>query len=460
MSTSISRRAFLNHSSVGMTGLTSIALACTLQPAPLLGNHQARARSVIFLYMSGGPSQVDTFDPKPDLAKYSGQRVPESIAKNIPPIKRSGLSNVMPSHWKFKQHGESGIPVSALLPYTAKHVDDLCVIRSVQHRNPVHGPGECVCLTGVASGERPSIGAWSTYALGSSNENLPSFMAMNIHSDGMQFPQRAGWSTGFLPPKHQGVIINPETGIQFTQLPKGTPKELREQQLQLLEFLNQQHRQGKLNSDALLARIKAYEMTGRMQIAAPELFDWRTQETDTTQHLYGIPEDDSHDTGVACLLGRRMVERGVRFVQIRVGGWDAHGNIKANHTRQAARTDKPIAGLLADLKQKGLFESTLVVWAGEFGRTPTMEGRANGRDHSPSGYTIWMAGGGIRGGQIIGQTDDLGYVAIDRPVSPFDYHATILQALGVNPAELSYNHLGRDETPLFNDGGVIEEVFD
>ena len=226
MSTNISRRQFLTRSltrsSVGMTGLTSIALASTLQPAPLLGEHQARARSVIFLYMSGGPRQVDTFDPKPDLAKYSGKNVPESIAKNVPPIKRSGLSNVMPSHWEFKQHGESGIPVSDLLPYTAKHVDDLCVIRSVQHRNPVHGPGECVCLTGVASGERPSIGAWSTYALGSSNENHPSFMAMNIHRDGMQFPQRAGWSTGFLPSKHQGVVINPETGIQFTQLPKGT----------------------------------------------------------------------------------------------------------------------------------------------------------------------------------------------------------------------------------------------
>ena len=458
MSTKYPRRQFIQDSGIGLSSM-AIASLLSRQSMATTSDEKAVARSVIFLYMSGGPSQVDTFDPKPALKKYAGQDVPESIARNVPPIKRSGLKNVMPSHWEFKQYGESGIPVSALLSHTAEHVDDLCVIRSVQHRNPVHGPGECVCLTGVSNGERPSIGAWSTYALGSDNENLPSFMAMNIHSDGMQYPQRAGWSTGFLPSKHQGILINPKTGIQHTQLPKGTIKERREKQLQLLEFLNEQHRKAKLNDDALQARIKSYEMTGRMQVAAPELFEWETTETNATKMLYGIAEENTHDTAVACLLGRRMVERGVRFVQIRVGGWDAHGNIKSNHTRQAARTDKPIAGLLTDLKQRGLLDSTLLVWAGEFGRTPTMEGKANGRDHSPNGYSIWLAGGGVRGGQIIGQTDDLGYVVTERPVSPFDYHATILAALGVNPAELSYNHLGRDETPLFNDGAVIPEVF-
>mgnify|MGYP001173146199 FL=1 len=458
MSINPQRRAFLRQSAVSMTGLTSIALASSLQPTLLRGNERKIARSVIFLYMSGGPSQVDTFDPKPALATYSGQNVPESIARNVPPIKRSGLNNIMPSHWSFQPHGESGIPVSELLPHTAQHADDLCVIRSVKHLNPVHGPGECVCLTGVAGGDRPSIGAWTTYALGNINENLPTFMAMNIHSDGMQFPQRAGWSTGFLPAKHQGVVINPATGIKFTDLPEDTPQQRRIQQLQLLDFLNEKHRKDKLNADLLQARIKSYEMTAKMQVAAPELFDWETKESEATRILYGIGKENSHETGVACLMGRRMVERGVRFVQIRVGGWDAHGNIKSNHSRQAARTDKPIAGLLRDLKQRGLLTSTLVVWAGEFGRTPTMEGTANGRDHSPNGYSIWMAGGGVRGGQIIGQTDDLGYVATERPVSPFDYHATILAALGIDPAKLSYNHLGREETPLFNDGAVIEEV--
>ena len=456
MSINLHRRHFIQQGTIGLTGM---AIASSLAESACATKNTGTARSVIFLYMSGGPSQVDTFDPKPALKQFSGQDVPKSIAQTIPPIKRSGLKNILPSHWEFQQHGESAIPVSSLLPHTAKHVDDLCVIRSVQHQNPVHGPGECVCLTGVASGERPSIGSWSNYALGSANNNLPSFMAMNIHSDGMQFPQRAGWSTGFLPSRHQGIVINPKTGIKHTQLPKGTIQERRNQQLELLEFLNEQHRQAKLNSDELQTRIKAYEMTGRMQSAAPELFAWQTTETATTQNLYGIPQKDTRDTAVACLLGRRMVERGVRFVQIRVGGWDAHGNIKANHTRQATRTDKPIAGLLTDLKQRGLLQSTLVVWAGEFGRTPTMEGKANGRDHSPSGYTIWMAGGGVKGGQIIGQTDDLGYVAIERPVSPFDYHATILAALGVDPAKLSYNHLGRDETPLFNDGSIVSEVF-
>lgn len=459
MSINPQRRAFLQHSAVSMTGLTGIALASSLQPAPLLSSERSAARSVIFLYMSGGPSQVDTFDPKPALATYSGQDVPESIARNVPPIKRSGLNNIMPSHWSFRKHGESGIPVSELLPYTAEHVDDLCVIRSVQHLNPVHGPGECVCLTGVASGDRPSIGAWTTYALGSVNENLPTFMAMNIHSDGMQFPQRAGWSTGFLPARHQGVVINPATGIKFTDLPAGTPQQRRTQQLRLLKFLNENHRKNKLNADALQARIKSYEMTANMQVAAPELFDWKTKESEAIQMLYGIDRENSHETGVACLMGRRMVERGVRFVQIRVGGWDAHGNIKSNHSRQAARTDKPIAGLLKDLKQRGLLDSTLVVWAGEFGRTPTMEGTANGRDHSPNGYTIWMAGGGVQGGQILGQTDDLGYVATERPVTPFDYHATILAALGIDPGNLRFNHLGREETPLFNDGAIINEVF-
>jgi len=457
-----SRRSFLNTLGGGI-GAGSVALQSLLadnaSSALAGGSHfSPSAKRVIFLFMSGGPSQVDTFDPKPELAKLAGGDVPESLARTVPNISRAGLKNLMASPWRFHQYGESGIPVSELLPETAKHVDDLCIVRSMQHRNPVHGPGECVALTGTGAGDRPSIGSWSLYGLGSETENLPAFITMNLHSDGMQYPQAAGWSAGFLPPRFQGTVVDPEKGIRDVAMPEGVTNAARRKQLGVLESFNRRHLDSLGAHPELEARIRSYEMAFRLQTAAPELFDL-SSESQATRDAYGLETSPTKQSARGCLLARRMIERGVRFVQLRIGGWDAHGNIKGNHERMCGITDKPIAALLGDLKQRGLFEETLVVWAGEFGRTPTMEGTANGRDHSPAGYSVWFAGGGVKGGQIVGQTDPIGYVATERPVTPHDFHATILHALGLRPDKLTWKHHGRDEVPTVFGGAPITEVF-
>ncbi|QDV85623.1 DUF1501 domain-containing protein [Planctomycetes bacterium TBK1r] len=454
----IDRRRFLYGGGLGAGAMALQLLRHAEAEGANATHHPATASSVIFLFMSGGPSQVDTFDPKPELDRLAGKDVPDSIAETIPKIKRAGLKNLMGSPWSFKPYGESGIPVSDLLPKTAEHVDDLCVIRSMQHNNPVHGPGECVALTGTSAGDRPSIGSWSLYGLGTANESLPAFIGMNLHTDGMQFPQGAGWGSGFLPSGFQGTVVDPAKGIRHVDMPEQTSKQQRRDQLELIRWFNQRHLDQSGGQSELRARLESYETAFQMQTSAPELFDIG-KETQQTRDLYGLNHPDGKTVGRACLLARRMVQRGVRFVQVRVGGWDAHGNIKGNHSKMAARTDVPIAGLLADLKQRGLLQSTLVVWAGEFGRTPTMEGRGKGRDHSPAGYSIWMAGGGVQGGQIIGATDPLGYVATERPVSPHDFHATMLHALGIDANRLTYNHHGRDEVPTVFGGEAVREVF-
>jgi hypothetical protein len=458
------RRSFLATSfagagaGAGSLALQSLLAADSSSTAPGSSHFAPTAKRVIFLFMSGGPSQVDTFDPKPELEKLEGKDVPESFAKHVPRIKRAGLKNLMASPWKFQRHGQSGIPVSELLPETAKHIDDLCVIRSMQHRNPVHGPGECVALTGTGAGDRPSIGAWSLYGLGSETENLPAFITMNLHNDGMQFPQAAGWGAGFLPPQFQGTVVDPAKGIRDVAMPANVDEATRRKQLATLDSFNRRHLSQLGSHPELEARVRSYEMAFRLQTAAPELFDL-SSESPATVESYGLETSPTKQSGHGCLLARRMIERGVRFVQLRIGGWDAHGNIKGNHERMFGITDKPIAALLADLKQRGLFAETLVVWAGEFGRTPTMEGTGKGRDHSPAGYSVWFAGGGVKGGQVIGQTDPIGYVAVERPVSPHDFHATILHALGLRANKLTWNHHGRDEVPTVFGGEAVTEVF-
>lgn len=457
------RRTFSTLSGLGAGSLALRSLlgddATAHADGVAVGHHPAMARSVIFLFMSGGPSQVDTFDPKPELQKLQGKDVPESLAARVPRIQRAGLRNLMASHWEFQQHGDAGLPVSSLLPGTAQHADELCVIRSMTHRNPVHGPGECVALTGTGTGDRPSLGAWSIYGLGSETQQLPAFITMNVHTDGMQYPQAAGWGPGFLPSRFQGTVVNSTDGIRDAQMPSGTDHVRRRAELDAIQALNQRFVSRIQHHSELQARVRSYEMAFRMQTAAPELFGIEA-ESRKTQQLYGLDNDATRTVGRSCLLARRMVERGVRFVQVRVGGWDAHGNIKGNHERLAARTDQPIAALLEDLKRRGLLESTLVVWGGEFGRTPTMEGRAQGRDHSPAAYSVWLAGGGVRGGQVIGETDPIGYTVTERPVKPQDLHATILHALGIDSEQLLYNHHGLDETPLGVTGGAtVQEAF-
>ena len=444
--TTIARREFVAGCGVGAGSLAlNSLLAEDAVPglAQGLPHHPATARTVIVLFMAGGPSQVDTFDPKPELAKLAGRDVPEGLAKSVPKIKRAGLKNLMASAWKFHRHGESGIPISTLFPEVARHADDLCVIRSMTHRNPVHGPGECVALTGTGAGDRPSMGAWSIYGLGSATRQLPAFITMNLHNDGMQHPQAAGWGPGFLPSRFQGTVVDPTKGIRNVQMPANVTTDRRRRELEVIEHLNGSFQERVGQHSELEARIRSYEMAFQMQTAAPELFDLNAESTETQQR-YGMDGKETQTVARACLLARRMAERGVRFVQIRVGGWDAHGNIKGNHERMASRTDKPIAALLQDLKWRGLLDSTLVLWGGEFGRTPTMEGRAKGRDHSPAAYTVWLAGGGIKGGVQHGKTDEFGYNIVKDPVHIRDLNATILHQLGIDHNRLSYPHNGLD----------------
>ncbi len=456
----------------GSVALTSLLAQDGLLAATHEGDHtrphsigphlKPRAKSVIFLFMSGGPGQTDTFDPKPLLQKLEGQPVPESIAVNVPKIPRSGVDSLlMASPFAFRQYGQSGIPVSELFPETARLVDDLCVIRSVNHRIPVHGPGECVTLTGTALGDRPSMGAWVTYGLGSESGDLPGFVVMLSNSAGPA-PQRSGWGPGFLPSRFQGTVVDSKNGVPYTKMPPGYDNASRRRQLEFIEWMNQGHLAHQGTDSELEARISSYELGFRMQTSAPETFDLAT-EPEHIRNLYGLDASATSNFGSQCLIARRLVEKGVRCIQLRNGGWDAHGSLEGNHRKQARGVDRPIAGLLTDLKQRGLLEDTLVVWGGEFGRTPTTEGSAQGakrgRDHSPAGYTVWMAGGGVRGGQIIGATDDLGFVPVERPLSPADLHATILHALGLDQHRVIYSHNNRDEIPTVFGGEVVQEVF-
>ena len=463
------RRTLLHESALGFGALALSSMmiedaAADTSPAKAspIAHHRATAKSIIFLFMSGGPGQTDTFDPKPTLNKMDGQHVPDSIASTIPNIPRSGVnSKLFASPFSFRQYGESGIPVSSLFPHTAQMVDDLCVVRSMNHRVPVHGPGECIAFTGTGVGDRPSFGAWSSYGLGSETKDLPGFVVFLSNVTGPA-PQLPGWGPGFLPARYQGTVVDGSKGVPFTDMPGKYTDADRRQQLNFIEQMNQKHL-AKLGPDSeLAARIASYELGHRMQTSAPDVFDLN-DESPTTRKMYGVDEKSTSEFGTHCLLARRLVERGVRCVQLRNGGWDAHGSLESNHRGCAARTDKPVAALLKDLKQRGLLESTLVVWGGEFGRTPTIEGsrtgKARGRDHSPAGYTMWLAGGGIRGGQIIGETDELGYVPVERPLSPADMHATMLHALGIDQHQLTWNHNNRDEIPTVFGGEVIREAF-
>jgi hypothetical protein len=453
--------------SFGSLALTSLMLEDGVAGDPQFpsapnAHHPPTARSIIFLFMSGGPGQTDTFDPKPTLEQLDGQRVPDSIASTIPNIPRSGVdSRLFASPFSFRQYGDSGIPVSSLYPYIAQLTDELCVVRSMNHRVPVHGPGECVALTGTGVGDRPSIGAWTSYGLGSQTNNLPGFLVFLSNVTGPP-PQSPGWGAGFLPAQYQGTLVDGNKGVPYTEMPRGYTEANRRQQLSFINEMNRRHLSEQGPDAELDARIASYELGYRMQAAAPEAFDVAS-ESAYTRAMYGLDDKTTSEFGTHCLLARRLVERGVRCIQLRNGGWDAHSSLQSNHVKGGKRTDKPIAALIKDLKQRGLLESTLIVWGGEFGRTPTIEGsrtgQSRGRDHSPAGYTMWLTGGGVKGGQIIGATDDLGYVPVERPLAPADMHATLLHALGIDQHRLSWNHNNRNEIPTVFGGEVIQEVF-
>jgi uncharacterized protein DUF1501 len=427
--------------------------------APKPSHFPAKTKSVIFLYMVGGPSHIDTFDPKPALKKYDGQPLPPSYGK-VPSQFTNGDTPLLSSPWTFKPCGASGVPVSSLYPHLAACVDDICFVRSFYTESVVHAPAMYQVHTGRILMGYPSMGSWVTYGLGSESENLPAYVVMP-QPEGTPEGGTPCWGAGFLPAVYQGTLLrsgpNP---ILNLKPPEGMTPERQRTALALLQQMNDlDTRDG---DSEMSARISSYELAFRMQSHAPEAVDL-SRESPATRRLYGLDQKHTADFGTRCLLARRLVERGVRFIQIYSGGgpiimqWDAHKDLVFNHEKMCGHTDQPIAALLQDLKQRGLLDSTLVVWGSEFGRLP-MSQSGNGRDHNPHGFTMWFAGGGVKGGRIVGETDELGLRGVGERYHMRDFHATLLHLLGMDQNRLTYLHNGRNEKLTDFGGRVIKEV--
>lgn len=422
------------------------------------GHHAAKAKSIIFLFMEGGPSHIDLFDPKPRLEQLAGQPLPPSFKPIITPMGEYNAP-LMPSKRTWKQYGNSGTWVSDWLPHTAQHVDDLAIIRSCWGNGLNHSNGVCQMNTGSTLGGRPSLGSWVTYGLGTENESLPAFVVIE-DDDGKVINGPRNWSAGFMPATYQGTALHSSGApIRFLTAPKEIDSWRQNNKRKLIEALNRKHQADRSIDSELDARIRSYELAYRMQSEAPEAVDL-SQESHSTMQLYGIDEKETSVFGRNCLLARRLVERGVRFVQLYHGSgsrWDAHSGIEKNHSTLCRASDRPVAGLLTDLKQRGLLDSTLVIWGGEFGRTPMSE-KGDGRDHNSNGFTMWMAGGGVRGGQTIGSTDEIGLHAVEDRLHVHDLHATILHLIGLNHWDLIYSHQGRPERATQNEGRVCTKL--
>lgn len=409
------------------------------------GHLPARARRVIFLFMKGGPSHLDTFDPKPLLDRDHGKPLP--FAK--PRVQFAKTGTLLRSPWKFKQYGQSGIPVSELFPNVAACVDDMCFIHSLHGTNPAHGGAVLKLHTGSDNFVRPSMGAWVAYGLGTENQNLPAFVTIcpTLAHGGVN-----NWGSAFLPASCHGVPLGDASipadraRVRYIQNAHIAP-DMQRRQLELLEEVNRAHLERTGPEAALEGRIGSFELAFRMQRAMPEAEDIAS-ETRATRALYGLEDPVTRNFGLQCLLARRFAERGVRFVQVTHSDsfvqWDQHSDLRKGHTKNAREVDRPIAGLLTDLKARGLLDDTLVIWGGEFGRTPTVEGSSDGRDHNPEGFTVWLAGGGVKRGFRYGATDDYGYFAVKDKVHIHDLHATILHLLGLDHERLTYRYAGRD----------------
>jgi hypothetical protein len=459
------RREFLWQAGAGFTGLALAGLldrdgffsnsaraatvAGNVNPlAPKSPHFQPKAKSVIFLFMYGGPSHVDTFDYKPELYPLDGKSI------QVKTFGRGGHKNegrVVGPKWKFKQYGQCGKYVSELFPHFAECVDDVAFLHSMTADSPIHGSAMLMMNSGRILSGHPCLGSWVNYGLGSVNENLPGFVVM-LDPTGGPISGAKNWSSGYMPASYQGVILR-SAGDPILDLkpPEGMSPAMQRRLLDTLRDYNEDHRVSREGYSDLAARVASYEMAYKMQTHAPEAVDL-TKESEKTQELYGLNDPKTAEFGRRCLLARRLVERGVRFIQLYAGGahnddnWDAHGDLVKNHNFHAGRTDKPIAGLLKDLKQRGLLENTLVVWGGEFGRQPTAEyAEGTGRDHNAYGFTMWMAGGGIKGGVSVGETDELGASAVTDRMHVRNLHATILNQLGVDPNRLSYFYGGLDQ---------------
>lgn len=446
---------------VGMMALADLLRASDDPLAARKAHFPGKAKNVIFLFMEGAPSQMDLFDPKPALKQWHGKPLPASETKDLKLAFIKPTASVLASPRIFKPSGQCGMELSDLLPNVATCADDLCLIRSMRSDAFNHHPGQLLLFSGHMQGGRPTLGAWVAYGMGSESKNLPAFVVLTsgVGTSGGS----DNFSSGFLPSTYGGTVFRGSGDpILYLSNPEGVSKTSQRARLDALRDLNQQH-QDATGDVEIASRIHSYELAFRMQMAAPELLDF-SKESPETLEQYGVKKDQTRAYGTNCLLARRMVERGVRFVMLMHASWDHHSEINKGLVRQCGVTDQPVAALLKDLKQRGLLDTTLVVWAGEFGRTPMSEIRRPeeadnaGRDHHPEGYSLWMAGGGVKGGQVIGKTDDLGLRITEDPIHVHDLQATILHLLGFDHTRLTYRHMGRDFRLTDVSGEVVKRV--
>jgi len=466
-----SRRSLLKRAAAGFGSLAAASVLAqfsdagqSLANAPTLSlpHHAARAKRIIFLFMSGGPSQVDTFDHKPLLTRDDGKPLP--FAK--PEVQFNATSNLLKSPWRFRQHGESGLWVSELFPKLAAHVDDLCMLHSIHGTNPAHGGAVMKLHTGSDNFIRPSMGSWVSYGLGTENSNLPAFVTI---CPTLAFGGINNWSSAFLPATYQGTALgnasvpSNQAHVKFIRNPR-LSRELQQMQLARLEKLNRDHMARSGAEASLEARLQSFELAFRMQSELPKIEDLST-ESEATHRLYGMDNPVTANFGRMCMMARRFAEAGVRFIQVTHSDdkvqWDQHSDLKNGHEKNAREVDQPIAALLYDLKTRGLLEDTLIWWGGEFGRTPTAEsvGPGAGRDHNQEGFTMWLAGGGVKGGFRYGATDDYGYYAAENKVHIHDLHATLLDLLGMDHERLTFRHAGRDFRLTDVEGHVVRDIY-
>ena len=444
----LSRDRFFQNKTFGAES-TVVGNETKLMLASRKPHFPTKVKHCIFLFMNGAPSHVDTFDPKPLLTKYDGKPYSGQlkVGSNGRPV-----GFLMRSPFEFKRYGQSGLPISSLFPYTAQHADDICVIRSMHTDTAAHASGCLQMNTGSVLIGKPSLGSWLSYGLGTENQNLPSFVVMTDPRGG-PIGSASNWSAGYMPAAFQGTLFRSK-GVPLLDLatPAGISARSQRESLDLLNRLNRDHLKSRPGESDLTSRILSYELAYKMQTSATEVVDME-RENPQTREMYGLNDTLTEDFGRKCLITRRLIEKGVRFVQLYSGGghiedtWDGHTNCISNHTLHAGETDKPIGALITDLKRSGLWDETLIIWGGEFGRTPTSEGVDKpGRDHNWHGFSMWLAGGAVKGGQAIGTTDELGFGAVEDPYHVSDLHATILHLMGLDHDDLSYFYQGLDQT--------------
>ena len=461
------RRQFFSRCGLGLgkVALASLLTDGKIFAEPKAGHFPAKVKSVIYLFMAGAPSQFELYDYKPALQKYDNQPLPDSLLKG----KRFAFMDtftkekpkLLGTKRAFKQYGQGGAWISELLPHIAGVSDDIAFLKGVAAENFNHGPAKCFINTGSTRFGRPSMGSWITYGLGTENQDLPGFITVcpTLSHGGVN-----AYSSAFLPAVYSATAIgnagvsSDQAKIPFIVNAEGTPRDVQRIELDLIQQLNQNHLAAAGPDSTLESRISSFELAFRMQTTAPELQDLGG-ESESIQKLYGLDNPTTANFGRQCLMARRFAERGVRFVQVSHSyKWDQHGNLKADHAKNALEVDRPIAGLLIDLKSRGLLDDTLVLWGGEFGRTPVAQGD-DGRDHNPQGYTMWLAGGGVRGGLVYGKTDDYGYYSVENKVHLHDLHATILYLLGLDHTKLTYRYAGRDFRLTDVSGEIVHEIF-